>query len=172
MEIIAKIKARKRISRIERQSVVTAIFFKRHKKVIEHLGECQSDHNEVHSCGAQAEGTYDKGGKGCCKNSQRQNKQSVFTSGKHKREGEDRGCVKTMEIENPGHIGSDTHKSRMTETNHAAVAKKQVKTYSGQGVNQNSTAEREQVGLVRDLSQKGKEKKKECSRADYYVFSC
>jgi hypothetical protein len=59
----------------------------------------------------------------------------------------------------------------MTQTDHPAVAKKQIKTYSGQGVNQNSAAKREQVGLVCNLSQQRQEKKKERSAANYYVFS-
>ena len=55
MAAVTKIKAEQAVSRGKRQAVIAAVFFQGDKKVVEHLGKGQGDHDEVHAGCAQAE---------------------------------------------------------------------------------------------------------------------
>ncbi len=171
MAAVAEIKVEQAVSRGKRQSVIAAVFFQGDKKVIEHLGKGQGDHDEMHAGRAQAERPDNQCRKSCREGRQRQGEQGIVAAGKKKWPGKQRFGGTAVEMQDSNGIGADSDKGSMAKTDHGAVAEQKIKACGGESINDDATGEGNQVRVAAKQGKRRQKNKKKGAASYGYLFS-
>ena len=130
--LVFEIENREPVPLGDAQSVVAAVHLQGDEEVVEHLRECQRDHDEVHPAGAQADGAHQQGEQRRARHRQRPHGQGALQAGQGKRPGRSvaAGRVKRKDADD---IGARAEVGRVAEAHHAAEAEDEVEAHRGQG---------------------------------------